>query len=53
MDVPSQFIAGRSDWGVYQTPGSIFSMAPATGRSRSGRNLRALPVQFPHNSAKA
>jgi pimeloyl-ACP methyl ester carboxylesterase len=26
IDVPSMFIAGRSDWGVYQTPGSFESM---------------------------
>ena len=22
IDVPAQFIAGKSDWGVYQTPGA-------------------------------
>ena len=22
IDVPSQFISGKSDWGVYQTPGA-------------------------------
>ncbi len=52
IDVPSQFIAGKSDWGVYQTPGavdkmrttparkwwdSICSMAPDIGCSRSSR----------------
>ena len=26
IDVPSQFIAGKSDWGVYQTPGAVESM---------------------------
>jgi pimeloyl-ACP methyl ester carboxylesterase len=26
IDVPSLFIAGRSDWGVYQTPGAIERM---------------------------
>ncbi len=26
IDVPSIFIAGKSDWGVYQTPGAIESM---------------------------
>ena len=50
IDVPSIFIAGTSDWGIYQTPGasrrmqksactrmeeSTCSTAPATGCSRS------------------
>jgi pimeloyl-ACP methyl ester carboxylesterase len=26
IDVPSMFIAGRSDWGIYQTPGAIEKM---------------------------
>ena len=26
IDVPSQFVAGRSDWGVYQTPGAVDKM---------------------------
>jgi pimeloyl-ACP methyl ester carboxylesterase len=26
IDVPSQFIAGKSDWGVYQTPGAVDKM---------------------------
>jgi pimeloyl-ACP methyl ester carboxylesterase len=26
IDVPSQFIAGKSDWGVYQTPGAAEKM---------------------------
>jgi pimeloyl-ACP methyl ester carboxylesterase len=26
LDVPSQFIAGKSDWGVYQTPGAVEKM---------------------------
>ncbi|HJT88872.1 MAG TPA: alpha/beta hydrolase [Bryobacteraceae bacterium] len=26
IDVPSQFIAGKSDWGVYQTPGVVDKM---------------------------
>ena len=53
IDVPSCFIAGKSDWGVYQTPGAlrehagrararacwaaISSTAPGTGCSRSSR----------------
>jgi pimeloyl-ACP methyl ester carboxylesterase len=26
IDVPSMFVAGRSDWGVYQTPGAVDRM---------------------------
>ncbi|HMK01286.1 MAG TPA: alpha/beta hydrolase, partial [Reyranella sp.] len=26
IDVPSTFISGRSDWGIYQTPGAIERM---------------------------
>ena len=26
IDVPSQFIGGKSDWGVYQTPGAVDKM---------------------------
>jgi pimeloyl-ACP methyl ester carboxylesterase len=26
IDVPSMFVAGRSDWGIYQTPGAIERM---------------------------
>jgi pimeloyl-ACP methyl ester carboxylesterase len=26
VDVPSQYIAGKSDWGVYQTPGAVEKM---------------------------
>jgi pimeloyl-ACP methyl ester carboxylesterase len=26
IDVPSMYIAGKSDWGVYQTPGAVESM---------------------------
>ena len=26
IDVPSCFIAGKSDWGVYQTPGAVDAM---------------------------
>jgi pimeloyl-ACP methyl ester carboxylesterase len=26
IDVPSQYIAGKSDWGVYQTPGAVDKM---------------------------
>jgi pimeloyl-ACP methyl ester carboxylesterase len=34
IDVPSMFIAGKSDWGVYQTPGAQESM-----RSRACTNM--------------
>jgi len=26
IDVPSMYIAGKSDWGVYQTPGALEKM---------------------------
>ena len=26
IDLPAQFIAGKSDWGVYQTPGAVDTM---------------------------
>ena len=26
IDVPSQFIAGKSDWGTYQAPGAVEKM---------------------------
>jgi pimeloyl-ACP methyl ester carboxylesterase len=26
IDVPSMYIAGASDWGVYQTPGAVENM---------------------------
>ena len=26
IDVPSMFIGGKSDWGVYQTPGAVEAM---------------------------
>jgi len=53
IDVPSMYIAGKSDWGVYQTPGAVDKMqtsacthmvgfhlldGPGTGCSRSSRN---------------
>ncbi len=52
IDVPARFIAGKSDWGVYQFPGAlermetiartqwrerISSMAPDTGFSRNSQ----------------
>jgi pimeloyl-ACP methyl ester carboxylesterase len=30
IDVPSIFIGGKSDWGVYQTPGAMESMQTST-----------------------
>ena len=33
IDVPSMFIAGKSDWGVYQTPGAVDKMR-TTGCTR-------------------
>ena len=53
IDVPSMYVAGKSDWGVYQTPGavdrmrtsactrmvaSIFSTELGTGCSRNSRS---------------
>ena len=45
IDVPSMFIAGKSDWGVYQTPGAVDKMRnsactrhgglPSPGRRRA------------------
>lgn len=32
VDVPSCFIAGKSDWGVYQSPGALESMTTACSR---------------------
>src|SRR5262249_23634357 len=32
IDVPSMFIAGKSDWGVYQTPGAVDRMRTACTR---------------------
>jgi pimeloyl-ACP methyl ester carboxylesterase len=26
IDIPSMYIAGKSDWGVYQTPGAVDKM---------------------------
>ena len=46
IDVPSMFIAGKSDWGVYQTPGARGQDADqrlhAHGGLPSGRRRRAL-----------
>ena len=62
IDVPSCFIAGKQDWGIYQRPGdfercrtapartcsaAIWSTAPATGCSRSSRRRSAAAAAIP------
>jgi pimeloyl-ACP methyl ester carboxylesterase len=39
IDVPSQFIAGKSDWGVYQTPGAVDKMRGSACTRMSGFHL--------------
>ena len=39
IDVPSQFIAGKSDWGVYQTPGAVDKMRNAACTHMVGFHL--------------
>jgi pimeloyl-ACP methyl ester carboxylesterase len=39
IDVPSQFIAGKSDWGVYQTPGAVDKMRTSACREMVGFHL--------------
>jgi pimeloyl-ACP methyl ester carboxylesterase len=39
VDVPSMFIGGRSDWGVYQTPGAFESMQKAACTQMQGVHL--------------
>jgi len=39
IDVPSLFIAGRSDWGIYQVPGSIERMQDAACTRMRGVHL--------------
>jgi pimeloyl-ACP methyl ester carboxylesterase len=69
IDVPSQFIAGKSDWGVYQTPGAVDKMRNSACTKMVGFHLvdgaghwvqqeqpelvSALLVQFLHDYAKA
>jgi pimeloyl-ACP methyl ester carboxylesterase len=38
-DVPSMFIAGKSDWGVYQVPGSFESMQNSACANMRGAHL--------------
>ena len=69
IDVPSQFIAGKSDWGVYQTPGAVDQMRARACTHMAGFHLldgaghwvqqeqpeavSALLVQFLRESARA
>ena len=69
IDVPSQFIAGKSDWGVYQTPGAVDKMRTSACTHMVGFHLLdgaghwiqqeqpelagALLVQFLRDYAKA
>jgi pimeloyl-ACP methyl ester carboxylesterase len=39
IDVPSLFIAGRSDWGAYQTPGALESMQKTACTRMLGTHL--------------
>jgi pimeloyl-ACP methyl ester carboxylesterase len=39
VDVPACFIGGASDWGVYQSPGALESMATTACRQFEGIHL--------------
>ena len=39
IDVPSQYIAGKSDWGVYQTPGAVEKMRGSACKQMVGFHL--------------
>src|SRR6202521_5847428 len=39
IDVPSQYIAGKSDWGVYQTPGAVDKMRNSACTQMAGFHL--------------
>ncbi len=39
IDVPAQFIAGKSDWGVYQTPGAAEKMRTSACSHMTGFHL--------------
>jgi pimeloyl-ACP methyl ester carboxylesterase len=39
IDVPAQFIAGKSDWGVYQTPGAVDRMRESACTKMVGFHL--------------
>jgi pimeloyl-ACP methyl ester carboxylesterase len=69
IDVPSQYIAGKSDWGVYQTPGAVdrmrnsacthmvgFHLLDGAGhwvQQEQPEQVSALLVQFLRDYAKA
>ena len=69
IDVPSQYIAGKSDWGVYQTPGAVDKMRNSACTNMVGVHLldgaghwvqqeqpervSALLVQFLRDNAKS
>jgi len=39
IDVPSQFIGGKNDWGVYQTPGALDKMRSSVCTNMAGFHL--------------
>ena len=39
IDVPSMFISGKSDWGVYQNPGAVERMQKTACTEDAGRPL--------------
>jgi pimeloyl-ACP methyl ester carboxylesterase len=39
IDVPSMYIAGKSDWGVYQTPGAVEKMRTTACTHMAGFHL--------------
>ena len=39
IDVPSMFIGGKSDWGVYQTPGDVEKMQRDGVHADAGRSF--------------
>jgi pimeloyl-ACP methyl ester carboxylesterase len=39
IDVPAMFIAGKSDWGIYQSPGAIERMQESACTRMRGRHL--------------
>jgi pimeloyl-ACP methyl ester carboxylesterase len=39
IDVPAMYIAGRSDWGTYQTPGAVESMQSKACTRMAGVHL--------------
>jgi pimeloyl-ACP methyl ester carboxylesterase len=39
IDVPSMYIAGKSDWGVYQTPGAVENMQKSACTNMVGFHL--------------